>query len=62
VAAAEVLDEGVSGGDHRCRSEVFEAAHRAEPGLQPAVVGFDVVVGVLLGYMQGVRGEFIEDP
>ena len=51
VATAEVLDEGVSVGDHRCQSEAFEAAHRAEPGPQPAVVGFDAVVGVLLRYV-----------
>jgi hypothetical protein len=39
-----------------------ESAHRAEPRLQSAVVGFDAVVGVLLGYVQGIRDEFVEDP
>jgi hypothetical protein len=28
VAAADVLDEGVSGADHPCAAETFEAAHR----------------------------------
>ena len=39
VAAAEVLHEGVSGGDHRARPEAFESAHRPEPGFEPAMVG-----------------------
>ncbi len=29
---------------------------------EPAVVGFDGVVGVLLGHVQRRRGEFVEDP
>jgi hypothetical protein len=60
-AAAEVLDKGVSGGDHRGRAEPLQAAHRPESGLESAMVGFDGVRGVLLGHMQRRRGEFVED-
>ena len=54
VAAAEILDEGVSGADHSCRAEPCEPAHRSQPGFQPPMVGFNRVVGVLLGDV--VRG------
>jgi hypothetical protein len=57
VAAAEVLDEGVSAGDHRCRPRALKSPHRAEPGLQSAVVGFDAVVAVLLGDVRGGRDQ-----
>ncbi len=40
----------------------FESAHRPEPGFEPAVIGFDGVVGVLLGDMQRRWDEFVEDP
>jgi len=45
VAVAEVLDEGVSDGDHRGRAEPFQPAHRAQPSLQPSMIGFDPIVG-----------------
>jgi hypothetical protein len=44
VAAADVLDERVPGADHLSAAELFEAAHRSQPGLQSAVIGFDGVV------------------
>ena len=52
VAAAEILDERVASSDHSCRTESFEAAHRPEPSLQAAMVGFYKAVGVLLGDME----------
>ena len=62
VAAAEVLDEGLARGDHGSRPEAFQAAHRTWPGLQPTMVGFDPIVGVLLGDVCCGRGQFIENP
>jgi hypothetical protein len=49
VAAAEVLHEGMSSGDHGGGPELFESAHRPQPDLQPSVMGFHRVVAVLLG-------------
>jgi hypothetical protein len=37
VAAADVLDECVSGADHAGRAEPFEATHRPESALEGAV-------------------------
>src|SRR6266851_1818923 len=52
VAAAQILDEGVPGGDDPRGAVAFQAAHRPEPGLQPAMIGFDRVVGVTLDGVQ----------
>src|SRR5207248_9844742 len=62
VAAADVLDEGVPGGDYSCAAELFEPAHRSQSGLQPSVIGFDRVVSVLLGDMAGGRHQLVEYP
>jgi hypothetical protein len=48
LAAAEFLDERVSGTDHSCRVESFQAAHRPQPRLQTPMISFDGVVRVLL--------------
>jgi hypothetical protein len=53
VAAAEVLHEGVPGGEGPRGPVAFEAAHRPQPGLQPAVIRFDRVVRVPLDGVQG---------
>jgi len=60
VAAAKVLDEGVSGDHDPGAVLLFEPAHRPEPRLQPAVVAFDAVVGVLVGPMPRRRQQVIE--
>ena len=60
VAAAEVLDEGVSGADHSGRAELGEAAHRSQSGLEPALVGFDGVIGVLLSDVAYGGQQFVE--
>jgi hypothetical protein len=39
VAAADVLDECVSGADHVGRAEPFEAAHGPESGLESSMIG-----------------------
>src|SRR6266487_1756586 len=51
VTPAEVLHEGVAGGDHCGGGEAFQPAHRPQPNLEPAVIRFDPVVGVSLGDM-----------
>ena len=38
----------------------FEAAHRAEAGLEPAVIGFDPIVRILLDVMERPRDELID--
>jgi hypothetical protein len=56
VAAAEVLDERMSGADPAGRAELFEPAHGPEPGFEPCVIGFHRVVRVLLDDV-GSRGD-----
>jgi hypothetical protein len=48
VSAVQVLDECMASDGHPGRAEPFEAMHWSEPGLEPTVIGFDGVVGVLL--------------
>jgi hypothetical protein len=62
MAAADVLDERVPGGDYLYAAELFEPAHRPQSGFQPSVIGFDRVVSVLLGDMTGGRHQLIEHP
>src|SRR5215207_7467888 len=51
VATADVLHERMAGNDHPGAVVLLEPAHRSQPRLQPAVIAFDMVVGVLLGAM-----------
>ena len=53
MAAAQVLDEGVSGADHSGRAQLFEAAHRPQSSLESPMICFDAVIAVLLGEMTG---------
>ena len=48
VAAAQVLDEGVPGGEDPRGAVPFQAAHRPQPGLQPAMISLDRIVGIPL--------------
>ncbi len=48
VAAAQVLDEGVSGTDHVGRTKLFQAAHWPQPGFEPTVIGFDGTIGSVM--------------
>jgi hypothetical protein len=52
VAAAQILDEGVPGGDDPRGAMGFQAAPQPEPGLHPTMIGFDQVTGVPLGGVQ----------
>jgi hypothetical protein len=47
VAAADVLDECVSGADHAGRAEPFEATHGPESRLEPSMIGLDWIIPVL---------------
>jgi hypothetical protein len=53
VAAAEVLHERIPSADRPGRPELFEGTHRAESGLQPAVIRFDRVFRIPLGDVAG---------
>jgi len=60
VAASKVLHDRMPSRDVRRRAHAFESAHRAQPRLEPAVVGFHDVVGILLHHMSRTR--FVEQP
>jgi hypothetical protein len=44
VAASDVLHKRMASGESCGRADLFESAHRAKSGLQPAVVGLNAVV------------------
>ena len=52
VAAAQVLDEGMTGGESPCRAVALQAPHWPQPGFQPSMVCLDRVVRVLLEGVQ----------
>jgi hypothetical protein len=60
VAAADVLDKCVSSADHTGRAEPFEATHRPESALEPAMIGLDWIVPVMLHDMAHGRQQLIE--
>jgi hypothetical protein len=62
VSAAQVLDECMASANYPGRAKPFEATHRSEPGLEPTVIGFDGVVGVLLHDVADRRQQLIEYP
>ncbi len=60
VAAAEVLDEGVSSAYRLAGAQPFETPHGSQCGFQAAVICFDGVVRVLLGDVTGGRQQLVE--
>jgi hypothetical protein len=62
VAATQVLHQRMPGRDGAERSDCLEPAHRAQSGLEPAMIGCHAVVGVLLEDMARARHEFIDHP
>jgi hypothetical protein len=60
VSTAQVLDERMPATDHLGAADAFQAAHRSRSGLQPAVIGFDRVVGVLLHDVPRLGHELVE--
>src|SRR4051812_31882812 len=59
VTAADVLHECVAAHDHGRGSEAFEAAHRPQAGLEPAVVALDPIVRVLLDVVACARSKLV---
>ena len=55
MAAANVLDERLTLDDDARGAVAFQPAHRSQPGFQPAVVGWDTIVGLLDCVVQRVR-------
>jgi hypothetical protein len=53
VASTNVLDEGMTGDHDPGTAVLFEPSHRPQPCLEPTVIGFDGVVGVLVGTVPG---------
>ena len=43
-----------------CSLVAFEPAHRCEPCFEPAMVGFDPIVRILLGVVERVRHELLD--
>ena len=62
VAAAQVLNEGKTGGEDPGGPVTLQSAHRPKPGLQPSMIRFDRVVCILLDDVQSRRGQLVEDP
>ena len=60
VSAAQVLDERMSATDHLGAAEPLQTSHRTSPGLQPAMISFDRVVGVLLHDVPRLGHELVE--
>jgi hypothetical protein len=60
VASMQVLDEHVTRGDGAGGAVSLEAAHGSESGSEPAAVGFDWVVRVLLDPVQRLRDQLVE--
>jgi hypothetical protein len=62
VAAADVLDEGVSSTDHAGRTEPFEATHGPESRFKSSMIGLDRIIPILLHDMARERHQLIEHP
>jgi hypothetical protein len=62
VAAAQVLNERMPATDRLGAAQPFQTAHRSRPRLQPTMIGFDRVVGVLLHHMPRLRHHLVEHP
>ena len=62
VTAAQILHDGVTGGEDPRRAVALQAAHRPRPGRQPPVICLDRIMGVLLHGRQGRGDPLIEHP
>ena len=60
VPAQNVLDQACPAITTLALRSYFEPSHRPQPRLQPAVVGLDPVVGVLLGSMPRCRQQLLQ--
>ena len=59
-AAALVLNERMPATDHLGAADPLQPSHRTSPGLQPAMIGFNRVVGVLLHHVTRLGHEPVE--
>jgi hypothetical protein len=50
----------VAGSNRAQRSDRLQSSHRPQPGFEPAVVGFDSVVGVLLEHVTRTWGQLVD--
>lgn len=62
VSAADVLNGGVPGADDLDGAQPLQPSHRPQPGFEPAMVSFDLVVGVPDVDVAGGGQLFVEDP
>jgi hypothetical protein len=60
VSTAQVLDERMPATDQLGGADAFQAAHRSRAGLQPAVIGSNRVVGVLLHDVARLGHELVD--
>ena len=60
MPAAEVLHEGVPGGNGSGRGLSCESAHRSELSFKSAVIGLDSVVAVLLGVVARCGNQLVQ--
>ena len=61
VAASQILDERMAADHNRGGPVAPQAAHRAEPGFQSAVIAFDPVVRILGRVVQPARPRGLDD-
>ena len=61
VAASQILDERMAADHDRGGPVAPQAAHRAEPGFQSAVIAFDPVVRILGRVVQPARPRGLDD-
>ncbi len=62
VASSKVLYECVPCCQGLSGPETLQAPHWTQPGFQPAMVGFNGVVGVLLDYVAGRGNVLVQHP
>jgi hypothetical protein len=60
VPSTNVVDQGVAGDHDPGAAVLLELARRSQPRFEAAVVGLEVVVGVLPGAMPGHRQQFVQ--
>ena len=60
VSAAQVLHERAPGREHSQRGDARESVHRPQPGLEPAMIGLDLVVRVSLEDVPGGPCELLD--
>lgn len=60
MSASDVLHESVTGNDDRSQPRPFQSSHEPQTGLEAGVIGFDAVVGILIGDVAGAGEQLVE--